>query len=59
MVNGKQDSGFKIAGVESVASKLAERLPRFRIHIVDGDHFFLLSKREETFRVIKTFLDER
>ena len=25
-------------------------------HVVDGDHFFLLSKREETFRVIKAFL---
>lgn len=56
MVNGKQDSGFRIAHVQSIASKLAERLPHFQIHVLDGDHFFLLSKREETFRVIKAFL---
>lgn len=63
MVNGRQDSGFRISHVQSVASKLAERLPHFQIHVLDGDHFFLLSKREETFRVIKAFLkkaaDER
>jgi pimeloyl-ACP methyl ester carboxylesterase len=56
MVNGKQDSGFRIAHVQSIASKLAGRLPHFQIHVLDGDHFFLLSKREETFRVIKAFL---
>jgi predicted esterase len=56
MVNGKQDSRFRIAHVQSIASKLAERLPHFQIHVLDGDHFFLLSKREETFRVIKAFL---
>jgi predicted esterase len=56
MVNGKQDSGFRIAHVQSIASKLAERLPQFEFHALDGDHFFLLSKREETFRVIKAFL---
>ena len=55
MVNGTQDSGFRISHVQSIASKLAERLPHFEFHVVDGDHFFLLSKREETFRVIKAF----
>ena len=59
MVNGRQDSGFRIARVQSIASKLAERLPYFQSHVLDGDHFFLLSKREETFRVIKAFLGER
>ncbi len=57
MVNGRQDSGFRIAGVQAVASRLAERLPHFQIHVLDGDHFFLLSKREETFRVVKAFFD--
>jgi pimeloyl-ACP methyl ester carboxylesterase len=56
MVNGKKDAGFPIAGVQSIAESLAERLPNFRMHVVDGDHFFLLSHREETFRVIKAFL---
>jgi pimeloyl-ACP methyl ester carboxylesterase len=56
MVNGKQDSGFRITHVQSIASKLAERLPNFQLHVLDGDHFFLLSKRKETFRVIKAFL---
>jgi surfactin synthase thioesterase subunit len=56
MVNGKQDSGFRLAHVQPIASRLAERLPDFQFHVVDGDHFFLLSKREETFRVIKAFL---
>jgi len=44
---GKQDSGFRIAHVQSIASKLAKRLPHFEFHALDGDHFFLLSKREE------------
>jgi pimeloyl-ACP methyl ester carboxylesterase len=56
MVNGRQDSGFRIARVQSVASKLAERLPYFQFHVLDGDHFFFLSRREDTFRVIKAFL---
>jgi pimeloyl-ACP methyl ester carboxylesterase len=55
MVNGRQDSGFRIAHVESLASRIAERLPHFQLHVLDGDHFFLLSHREETFRVIKAF----
>jgi pimeloyl-ACP methyl ester carboxylesterase len=58
MVNGRQDSGFRIAQVQAIASKLAMRLPHFQFHIVDGDHFFLLAKREETFRVIKAFLEK-
>lgn len=58
MVNGRQDSGFRIAGVQAVASRLAERLPHFQIHVLDGDHFFLLSKQEETFRVVRTFFDK-
>jgi pimeloyl-ACP methyl ester carboxylesterase len=56
MLNGRQDSGFRIARVQSIASKLAERLPHFQFHVIDGDHFFFLSKREDTFRVIKAFL---
>ena len=58
MINGKQDSGFKVTYVESLASKMAERLPHFQLHVVDGDHFFLLSKREETFRIIKKFVEK-
>jgi len=58
MVNGKKDTGFPIAVVESIADKLARRLPPFRLHVIDGDHFFLLSKRKETFRTIKAFLAE-
>jgi predicted esterase len=56
MVNGKQDSGFRIAHVQLLASKLSQRLPHFEFHVVDADHFFLLSKREETFRVVKAYL---
>ncbi len=56
MINGKQDSGFRLTHVQSIASKLAERLPDFELHVLDGDHFFLLSKREETFRAVKAFL---
>jgi pimeloyl-ACP methyl ester carboxylesterase len=55
MVNGKRDSGFPINGVQSIATQLAERLPHFQLHVLDDDHFFLLSKREETFRVVKAF----
>jgi pimeloyl-ACP methyl ester carboxylesterase len=56
MVNGKQDRDFGIAHVQSIASKLSPRLPHFQIEVLDGDHYFLLSKREETFRAIKAFL---
>jgi len=56
MINGKDDLGFRIAAVESIAAQLSARLPRFRLHVVDGDHYFLLSHREETFREIKAFL---
>ena len=56
MVNGKRDSGFRIAHVQGIASKLTKRLPHFEFHALDGDHFFLLSKREETFRLIKAFV---
>ena len=59
MVNGKQDSGFRIAQVQSIASKISKRLPHFEFHVLDGDHFFLLSKREETFRLIKAFLGKQ
>jgi predicted esterase len=55
MVNGKQDSGFRIAQVRTVASKLSKRLSHFQFHELDGDHFFLLSQRAETFRVVKAF----
>jgi pimeloyl-ACP methyl ester carboxylesterase len=56
MVNGKHDSGLPISVVQSVADRLAERLARFQFHIVDSDHYFLLTKRQETFRVIKAFV---
>lgn len=56
MLNGRQDSGFRIARVQPIASKLAGRLPHFQFRVVDGDHFFFLSKREDTFRIIKAFL---
>jgi predicted esterase len=59
MINGRTDSGFPIAKVQSTADKIAARLPHYQFHIVDGDHFFLLSKREETFKTIKTFLDKK
>jgi hypothetical protein len=59
MVNGKQDSRFPLAAVQSITTQLAQRLPHFRLHVLDGDHFFLLAKREETFRVIKEFLDKK
>lgn len=59
MVNGKKDAGFPVAVVQSIAGKIAERLPHFRIQLVDADHFFLLSKREETFRTIRAFLAEQ
>jgi hypothetical protein len=56
MVNGKRDTGFPIGVVESIAARLAKRVPGFHIHLIDGDHFFLLSHRDETFRTIKAFL---
>jgi surfactin synthase thioesterase subunit len=56
MVNGKQDSGFRIAQVRAIASRLSEKLPHFQFNELEGDHFFLLSQRAETFRVIKAFL---
>lgn len=56
MINGRTDVGFPIAHIESIAAKLSPRLPHFRLHVIDGDHFFLLSHRKETFREIKAFL---
>jgi predicted esterase len=58
MVNGKNDSGLPMALIRPVAAQLAERLPHFQFHVLDGDHFFLLARREETFRVIKAFLSK-
>ena len=55
MLNGKKDAGFPIAAIESVAAQLSKRLPQFRFHVLDADHFFLLSERKETFRVVKEF----
>ena len=59
MVNGRQDSRFPLSAVQSLTEPLAQRLPHFRLHVLDGDHFFLLSKREETFRAIKAFLEKK
>ena len=58
MLNGRQDSGFPIAEVQSIASQLARRLPHFQFHAMDADHFFLLTRRTETFRVIKPFMSK-
>ena len=52
----RDDSGFRISKVQSTADKIAARLQHFEFHVVEGDHFFLLSKREETFKTIKAFL---
>ena len=56
MINGRDDSGHRISKVQSTADKIAARLSHFQFHIVEGDHFFLLSKREETFKTIRAFL---
>jgi pimeloyl-ACP methyl ester carboxylesterase len=56
MVNGKEDAGFPIAGVQAIAAQIGQRLPQFELTILDGDHFFLLTKRAETFRAIKAFV---
>jgi pimeloyl-ACP methyl ester carboxylesterase len=58
MVNGRQDTRFKIARVQETADEIAVRVPHFEMHVVEGDHFFLLSKRDETFRAIKAFLQK-
>jgi pimeloyl-ACP methyl ester carboxylesterase len=58
MINGKKDTGFRIAPVKRIAEQLADRMPGFRFHVIDGDHFFLLSHRTETFRTIKEFFEK-
>ena len=47
MVNGRHDSRFPIARVEPLAAEATRRAPGLQFHVVDGDHFFMLSKREE------------
>jgi hypothetical protein len=58
MVNGKKDTIFPISKVQSTAAKLTAQLSHFRLEVLDSDHFFLLSKREETFNAIKSFLEK-
>ncbi len=59
MINGRNDSGFPIAKVQLTADKIAERLPHFQFQIVEGDHFFLLSKRDETFKTLRAFFGKQ
>jgi surfactin synthase thioesterase subunit len=58
VINGRNDSGFRVSTVQTTADEIAARLPHFQFHVLDGDHFFLLSKRQETFEVIKSFLQK-
>ena len=58
-MNGRANSRFALPAVETGAQHLASRLPDFRFRVVDGDHFFLLSKQEETLGMINEFLEDQ
>jgi pimeloyl-ACP methyl ester carboxylesterase len=58
MLNGKLDKGFRPEHAQWVADQLSPRLPHFQLHLIDADHFLMLSKREETFRAIKDFMQK-
>ena len=57
MLNGTTDRMVPIDVARRQAALARERVQTLRSKELDGDHFFLLEKREDTFDVIKSFGD--
>lgn len=58
MLNGNEDRMVPIAVARHQAAIARKRVPRLQFKSIDGDHFFLLSKREETGRILRTFMKQ-
>ena len=59
MLNGTTDTMVPIALARKQVDLARQKLPTLSFKEIDGDHFFLLSKREETFRAIRQFMKEQ
>ncbi len=56
MINGKADDRFPLSIVTSKAKEVEKAVRDFEFVVVEGDHFFMLSNREECFGAIKKFM---
>lgn len=58
MLNGTADAMVPIALARKQAELARQAVPALSIEEIEGNHFFILSKREETFGTIKTFMKD-
>jgi predicted esterase len=56
MVNGLADDRFPFEAAREVMIQLHPRIRRFESVELDSDHFFLLTKPQETFAAVKAFM---
>jgi predicted esterase len=59
MMNGLRDDRFPLADVRRVIQPLSPRMRQLELIEIDGDHFFLLTARRDTFNVIRKKLAAR
>jgi len=57
MLNGTEDAMFTINSARRQAALAKRRVPTLRMQEIDGNHFFILSKREQTFEAIRDFMN--
>ena len=58
MINGTTDAMMPIGLARKQAERARQAVPTLLAKEVEGNHFFLLSKREETFGTIKEFMKD-
>lgn len=57
MINGKKDSGFDFNWIQYVYKKFSQNNSiTFNHHVFDDDHFILLTRENEVFRLLRKFI---
>ncbi|MBN1671458.1 MAG: hypothetical protein JXR37_10520 [Kiritimatiellae bacterium] len=59
MINGTEDRMVPVAVARRQAAAARQRIPSLVMEEMKGDHFFLLSRREETFAIVRRYMEKR
>ena len=58
MLNGTDDAMLSIATARRQAELAKRRVPTLQFREIQGDHFFLLDNRKDTFAAVRDFLTD-
>lgn len=57
MINERRDSRMPISDVRKIVTDFCHSMRNLKFHEIDGDHFFMLTKRRECFDTINDYID--